>query len=122
MTGHDGSVVGATDPSKLVQLAAGATVGLTGEMHASKDLGLNIVKLDGERVMDLECVIGYLHRGIEKILESRPYLVGVVVPEAEWALSFARDKGLPADVCFLPKPVPFGQLEQLVRAALGRVR
>ena len=30
--------------------------------------------------------------------DRRPYLVGVVVPEAEWALSFARDKGLPADL------------------------
>jgi long-chain acyl-CoA synthetase len=30
--------------------------------------------------------------------DRRPYLVGVIVPEAEWALSFARDKGLPADL------------------------
>jgi long-chain acyl-CoA synthetase len=30
--------------------------------------------------------------------DRRPYLVGVVVPEAEWALGFARDKGLPADL------------------------
>ncbi len=30
--------------------------------------------------------------------DKRPYLVGVVVPEAEWALAFARDQGLPADL------------------------
>ncbi len=30
--------------------------------------------------------------------DKRPYLVGVVVPEAEWALAWARDKGMPADL------------------------
>ncbi len=32
-----------------------------------------ILKLDGEKVMGTECVIGYLHRGIEKIAENRTY-------------------------------------------------
>ena len=32
-----------------------------------------ILKLDGEKVMGLECVIGYLHRGVEKIAEHRTY-------------------------------------------------
>jgi len=32
-----------------------------------------VLKLDGERVTDLECVIGYLHRGVEKIAENRTY-------------------------------------------------
>jgi NADH-quinone oxidoreductase subunit D len=32
-----------------------------------------IVKLDGERVNGTECVIGYLHRGVEKIGENRTY-------------------------------------------------
>lgn len=32
-----------------------------------------IVKLDGERVLGTECVIGYLHRGVEKIGENRTY-------------------------------------------------
>jgi NADH-quinone oxidoreductase subunit D len=31
------------------------------------------LKLDGERVLGSECVIGYLHRGIEKIGENRTY-------------------------------------------------
>jgi long-chain acyl-CoA synthetase len=39
--------------------------------------------------------------------DRRPYLVGVVVPEAEWALSFARDKGLPADLDKLQKEPEF---------------
>ncbi len=31
------------------------------------------LKLDGERVLGSECIIGYLHRGIEKIAENRTY-------------------------------------------------
>ena len=31
------------------------------------------LKLDGERVMGTECIIGYLHRGVEKIAENRTY-------------------------------------------------
>jgi NADH-quinone oxidoreductase subunit D len=32
------------------------------------------LKLDGERVIGSECVIGYLHRGVEKIAENRNYV------------------------------------------------
>ena len=32
-----------------------------------------VLKLDGEKVLGLECVIGYLHRGVEKIAENRTY-------------------------------------------------
>jgi len=32
------------------------------------------LKLDGEKVLGSECVIGYLHRGVEKIAENRNYV------------------------------------------------
>jgi len=32
-----------------------------------------ILKLDGEKVLGTECIIGYLHRGVEKIGENRTY-------------------------------------------------
>ncbi len=32
------------------------------------------LKLDGEKVVGSECVIGYLHRGVEKIAENRTYV------------------------------------------------
>ena len=32
-----------------------------------------ILKLDGEKVLGTKCVIGYLHRGVEKIAEHRTY-------------------------------------------------
>src|SRR5207244_12901824 len=33
-----------------------------------------ILKLDGEKILGTECVIGYLHRGVEKIAENRTYV------------------------------------------------
>lgn len=32
------------------------------------------LRLDGERVLGTECIIGYLHRGVEKIAENRTYV------------------------------------------------
>ncbi|HEX4771433.1 MAG TPA: NADH-quinone oxidoreductase subunit D [Bryobacteraceae bacterium] len=50
-----------------------------GPQHPSTHGVLRVVlKLDGERVRDVECVIGYLHRGVEKIAENRTY--GMFVP------------------------------------------
>jgi NADH-quinone oxidoreductase subunit D len=49
-----------------------------GPQHPSTHGVLRVVlKLDGERVTGLECVIGYLHRGVEKIAENRTYTMFV---------------------------------------------
>jgi len=50
--------------------------------------------------------------------DKRPYLVGVVVPEAEWALGWARDNGMPAD---LKKLVKEPEFHRAVMAAVDRV-
>ena len=45
-----------------------------GPQHPSTHGVLRVIlKLDGERVNGTECVIGYLHRGVEKIGENRTY-------------------------------------------------
>jgi NADH-quinone oxidoreductase subunit D len=45
-----------------------------GPQHPSTHGVLQVVlKLDGEKVNGLECIIGYLHRGIEKIAENRTW-------------------------------------------------
>ncbi len=45
-----------------------------GPQHPSTHGVLRVVlKLDGEKVLGAECVIGYLHRGVEKIAENRTY-------------------------------------------------
>ena len=50
--------------------------------------------------------------------DKRPYLVGVVVPEAEWALGWARDKGMPAD---LKKLAHEPEFHRAVMLAVDRV-
>jgi NADH-quinone oxidoreductase subunit D len=45
-----------------------------GPQHPSTHGVLRVkLKLDGERVVGSECVIGYVHRGVEKIAENRTY-------------------------------------------------
>src|SRR5437879_5201968 len=46
-----------------------------GPQHPSTHGVLRVIlKLDGEKILGTECVIGYLHRGVEKIGENRTYL------------------------------------------------
>lgn len=45
-----------------------------GPQHPSTHGVLRVIlKLDGETVLGTDCVIGYLHRGVEKIAENRTY-------------------------------------------------
>jgi NADH-quinone oxidoreductase subunit D len=45
-----------------------------GPQHPSTHGVLRVIlKLDGEKVLGAECVVGYLHRGVEKIGENRTY-------------------------------------------------
>src|SRR5204863_6537772 len=45
-----------------------------GPQHPSTHGVLRVLlKLDGETVIDLDCDIGYLHRGVEKICEHDTY-------------------------------------------------
>jgi NADH-quinone oxidoreductase subunit D len=45
-----------------------------GPQHPSTHGVLRVIlKLDGEKVLGADCVVGYLHRGVEKIGENRTY-------------------------------------------------
>jgi len=53
-----------------------------------------VVKLDGERVMSTDCVIGYLHRGMEKIGENRTYAMYVpYVDRADYVAAVSNGLG-----------------------------
>ena len=53
-----------------------------GSQHPSTRGELRVVlRLDGERVIDAEIVIGYLHRGIEKLCEQRDYQQIVLITD-----------------------------------------
>ena len=47
-----------------------------GPQHPSTHGVLRVVlKLDHEKIVDLDCDIGYLHRGVEKVAENRTYSI-----------------------------------------------
>ena len=51
-----------------------------------------VVKLDGERVVTAEPVIGYMHRGYEKLVEVRNYpQITTLVNRIDWLGSFANE-------------------------------
>ncbi|WP_439533311.1 AMP-dependent synthetase/ligase [Polymorphobacter sp.] len=50
--------------------------------------------------------------------DKRPYLVAVVVPETEWALGWAREQGMPADIRKLAHEPEF---HRAIMAAVDRV-
>src|SRR5437016_2656117 len=51
-----------------------------------------VVKLDGERVVSADPVIGYMHRGYEKLTEFRTYpQITTLINRIDWLSSFAND-------------------------------
>jgi NADH-quinone oxidoreductase subunit D len=51
-----------------------------------------VVKLDGERVVAADPVIGYMHRGYEKLTEFRTYpQVTTLINRIDWLSSFANE-------------------------------
>jgi len=51
-----------------------------------------IVKLDGERVVAADPVIGYMHRGYEKLTEYRSYpQITTLINRIDWLSSFANE-------------------------------
>lgn len=67
-----------------------------GPQHPSTHGVLQVIlKLDGERVRDLECVIGYLHRGVEKIAENRTYTAFIpYVDRTDYIAAVSNNLGL----------------------------
>ena len=61
-------------PPEATVLGADEIILNMGPQHPSTHGVLRVkLKLDGERIIDSECIIGYLHRGVEKIAEHRSY-------------------------------------------------
>jgi len=72
------------------------TEGMTlniGPQHPATHGTLRIVaKLDGEQVIACEPVMGYMHRGYEKLLEVRTYpQINTLVNRIDWLGSFANE-------------------------------
>ena len=69
----DNRTTGFDNPEQTV-LGADEIIINMGPQHPSTHGVLRVkLRLDGERVIGSECIIGYLHRGVEKIAEHRTY-------------------------------------------------
>src|SRR5881227_1806427 len=81
----------------------------TGAGLATSDMVLNIgpqhpsthgvlrlkLVLDGERVMSCEPIIGYMHRGAEKLFEARDYRQIIVLANRhDWLSAFGNELGV----------------------------
>jgi len=64
-----------------------------GPQHPSTHGVLRLVaNIDGERVIDVDPVIGYMHRGYEKISEVRTYAqITALVNRIDWVSGFANE-------------------------------
>jgi len=66
--------MGQTPSVTTTVLGADEVILNMGPQHPSTHGVLRVkLKLDGEKVISSECIIGYLHRGVEKIGENRTY-------------------------------------------------
>jgi NADH-quinone oxidoreductase subunit D len=93
-----------TDPGTLREVTAGTGTGLDaadivlniGPQHPSTHgvLRLRLV-LDGERIVHAEPIVGYMHRGAEKLFEVRDYRQIIVLANRhDWLSAFANELGV----------------------------
>ncbi len=111
---HDGPVTSHQREQITVGMGAGAA-GFAGHERgggpgmATQDMVLNIgpqhpathgvlrlrLTLDGERIVDCEPVVGYMHRGAEKLFEVRDYRQIIVLANRhDWLSAFSNELGV----------------------------
>ena len=99
---------------RIIGIGAGAA-GLSGHERgggggfATQDMILNIgpqhpathgvlrlkLTLDGERIVDCEPIVGYMHRGVEKLFEVRDYRQIIVLANRhDWLSAFSSELGV----------------------------
>ena len=76
-----------------VELDTGDMILSMGPQHPATHGTLRlVVRLDGERVIAADPVIGYMHRGYEKLTEFRTYpQVTTLINRIDWLSSFANE-------------------------------
>ncbi|MDQ1586202.1 MAG: NADH-quinone oxidoreductase subunit [Actinomycetota bacterium] len=94
---------------RIVGMGAGADLVDDGGRIATQDMVLNIgpqhpsthgvlrlrITLDGERIVDAEPIVGYMHRGAEKLFEVRDYRQIIVLANRhDWLSAFANELGV----------------------------
>ena len=81
------------DAQVNVELDTGDMILNLGPQHPATHGTLRlVVRLDGERVLEADPVIGYMHRGYEKLTEFRTYpQVTTLINRIDWLSSFANE-------------------------------
>ena len=97
------------DTERTVAIGAGGDLVEPGDRLATADMVLNIgpqhpsthgvlrlqITLDGERIVDAEPIVGYMHRGAEKLFEVRDYRQIIVLANRhDWLSAFANELGV----------------------------
>jgi NADH-quinone oxidoreductase subunit D len=86
-TGHTAAAAGSSPERLLVNLGPGHPSG-----HGMLRLSLT---LDGDRITAAEPVIGYVHRGAEKLFEARDYRQIIVLANRhDWLSAFSSELGV----------------------------
>jgi NADH-quinone oxidoreductase subunit D len=83
-----------------------------------------IVKLDGEKVLGADCVIGYLHRGVEKIAENRTYaMFGPYVDRMDYVAAISNGLGycLAVEKLLNVETTPRAQAVRVILTELNRI-
>ncbi len=96
-----------------------------GPQHPSTHGVLRVIlKLDGERVLGSECVIGYLHRGVEKIGENRTYqMFAPYVDRMDYVAAVSNGLGycLAVEKLLDVEAPPRAQVVRVILAELNRI-
>jgi NADH-quinone oxidoreductase subunit D len=81
------------DAQVNVELDTGDMILNLGPQHPATHGTLRIVvRLDGERVISADPIIGYMHRGYEKLTEFRTYpQITTLINRIDWLSSFANE-------------------------------
>ena len=96
-----------------------------GPQHPSTHGVLRVIlKLDGEKIIGTECVIGYLHRGVEKIAENRTYQMFVpYVDRMDYVASVSNGLGycLAVEKLLNIEAPPRAQVTRVILTELNRI-
>ncbi|MBK7929336.1 MAG: NADH-quinone oxidoreductase subunit D [Bryobacterales bacterium] len=96
-----------------------------GPQHPSTHGVLRVIlKLDGERVNGTECVVGYLHRGVEKIAENRTYqMFAPYVDRMDYVAAISNGLGyvLAVEKLINVETTPRAQVVRVILTELNRI-
>src|SRR5215471_8936260 len=113
------------DAQMNVELDTGDMVLNIGPQHPATHGTLRlVVRLDGERVVSADPVIGYMHRGYEKLTEFRTYpQITTLINRIDWLSSFANEVPFihAAELLMGIEAPPRAQYQRTILTELSRI-